>query len=204
MSEEIKKAKNMADRIKERGNDREEDDYSDLEEGQLAPIVVKEIKTPMSTWGIGPVFGLIAIALTVAAILLRDKWIFDSGIPESDALRYTYIGIGCVLILAGLVIYWKAVFGSRIDDYIKTGRLCTEGIYAWVRNPIYTAILFACTGALFISGNTYMYFIPILLWIILTILLKKTEERDMFQRFDQEYLDYMSTVNRVIPKPPAK
>ena len=98
----------MADRIKERGNDREEDDYSDLEEGQLAPIVVKEIKTPMSTWGIGPVFGLIAIALTVAAILLRDKWIFDSGIPESDALRYTYIGIGCVLILAGLVTAFLA------------------------------------------------------------------------------------------------
>ena len=49
-----------------------------------------------------------------------------------------------------------------------------------------------------------MYFIPILLWIILTLLLKNTEERELFRRFDQEFADYVAKVNRVFPKPPAK
>ncbi|MBR0146639.1 MAG: isoprenylcysteine carboxylmethyltransferase family protein [Eubacterium sp.] len=205
MPEEKKRpGRSMADRIKERENDREEDDYSDLEEGQLAPIVTKAVKTPMSTYGVGPLFGLIAIALTIAGIVFRDKWIFKSGIPDNQVLKYGYLGFGVVLILAGLVLYWKAVFGIRIDDYIGSGKLCTDGIYAWTRNPIYAGILFVCTGALFISGNVYMYAIPILLWILLTVLLKKTEEPDMFQRFGQEYGDYYANVNRVLPKPPHK
>ncbi len=49
-----------------------------------------------------------------------------------------------------------------------------------------------------------MYAIPILLWILLTILLKKTEEPDLFQRFGQEYGEYYTKVNRVLPKPPSK
>lgn len=204
MSEEIKKAKSMADRIKEREHDREEDDYSDLEEGQLKPIVTKTLKTPMSVYGIGPVFGLIALVLTAAGIFFRNRWIFSSGIPDNQVLKYSYLGAGVLLILIGLVIYWKAVFGIRIDDYIASQKLCTEGIYGWTRNPIYAAILFACTGALFISGNVYMYAIPVVLWILLTLLLKKTEEPDLFKRFGQEFADYYATVNRVLPKPPAK
>ena len=158
----------------------------------------------MSTYGIGPVFGLIAIVLTIAGILLRKKWIFESGIPDSSVLKYSYLGLGVVLILIGLFIYWKAVFGIRIDNYLNAGKLCTGGIYAWTRNPIYAAILFVCTGALFISGNVYMYVIPILLWILLTVMLKKTEEKELFKRFGQEFLDYMVNVNRILPKPPAK
>ena len=181
-----------------------EDDFSDLEEGQLSPIVAKNLKKPMSVYGIGPIFGLIAVILTVAGILLRKKWVFDSGVPENKVLRYIYLGLGIAIILAGVIIYFQAVFGARIDDYIRRGKLCTEGVYAWVRNPIYTALLFACTGALFISGNVYMYAIPIILWILLTILLKKTEEPDLFKRFGQEYADYYATVNRVLPKPPAR
>ena len=204
MAEEKKPGKSMAEKIKERELDREEDDYSDLEESQPAPIVITTVKTPMSVYGIGPVFGLIAIVLTIAAVLLRNKWIFASGIPDSQVLRYIYMGLGGVAILIGLVIYWKAVFGIRIDDYINSNRLCKGGIYAWTRNPIYAAILFVCTGALFISGNVYMYAIPIVLWILLTYLLKNTEERDMFQRFGQDYLDYVAVTNRVLPKPPKK
>lgn len=180
------------------------DDFSDLEEGQLAPIVATDVKVPMSTYGIGPIFGLVAIVLTVAGILLRDKWIFKSGIPDSDIWKYSYLGLGVLLILLGLFIYWKAVFGIKIDNYINSGKLCTEGIYAWTRNPIYAAIIFVSAGSLFISGNVYMYVIPILLWAFLTFLLKKTEERDMLKRFSQEYLDYMDQVNRILPKPPAK
>ncbi len=205
MSEEVRKEiKEELNEKPEEGKPAPAEDLSGPEGDHLSPIVVTELKQPMSVWGIGPVFGLIAIGLTVAAILLRDKWIFESGIPESEVLRYIYIGFGCLLILAAIVMYWKAVFGIRIDSFIQSGKVCKAGIYGWTRNPIYAAILFACTGALFISGNTYMYVLPILFWILLTILLKKTEEADMIKRFDDEYLDYMVNVNRIFPKPPAR
>ena len=168
----------------------------------LPPIVAKDVVMPMSSFGIGPVFGGIAIVLTGLGIFFRNRWIFKSGIPSSDVLRYIYLGLGIVLCLAGLFLWLEAV--GRVDRCIKTNKLCTDGVYAWTRNPIYAGILLICTGALFISGNVYMYFIPILLWGLLTILLKKTEEPDLIRRFGDDYLDYMIAVNRVLPKPTGK
>ena len=180
------------------------DDFADLKGAELEPIVVKEVVMPMSSFGIGPVFGIIAIGLTAFGIIFRDKWVFASGIPSSQVLRYMYVGIGVFLMLCGGKVWMDAVMTARVSEYIRTNRLCRESVYAWTRNPIYMAILFICTGALFISGNVYMYAIPILLWAILTLLLKKTEEKVLLKRFGAEYEDYMIEVNRILPKPPKK
>ena len=177
---------------------------ADPEGNELPPIVATEVKMPMSVFGIGPVFGIIAVLLTAFGIIFRKRWIFASGIPSSNIMRYTYIGVGILIAVIGLIMWLDAVFTVRVDDYIRANKLCTKGVYGWTRNPIYAGILFICTGALFISGNVYMYFIPILLWIILTILLKKTEEPELIKRFGLEYTDYLVSVNRVLPKPPKK
>ena len=158
----------------------------------------------MSSFGIGPVFGIITVLLTAFGLFFRNRWIFSSGIPDSNVLKYIYIGLGAVAILIGGKLFLDAQFTERIGDYISSNKLCTTGVYAWTRNPIYAGILLVATGILFISGNVYMYFIPILLWAILTLLLKKTEEPVLIGRFDQDYIDYMAKVNRVLPKPPAK
>jgi len=188
----------------ESGDAKEKQDFADLEENSLPPIVTKNVVLPMSQFGIGPVYGLIVIALTAFGLFFRKRWIFESGIPSSDVLKYIYIGFGVLLILIGGKLFLDAQFTERIGDHIDQNKLCTTGVYAWTRNPIYAALLFISTGILFISGNVYMYFIPILLWIILTLLLKNTEERELFRRFDQEFADYVAKVNRVFPKPPAK
>lgn len=41
--------------------------------------------------------------------------------------------------------------------------LVTTGVYACVRNPIYSAFLIACTGALMIYGNLYLFVLPLVL-----------------------------------------
>jgi len=174
------------------------------EGGTLPPIVAKNVVLPMSSVGIGPVFFIIAALFTAFGIVFRNRWIFKSGIPDSNVLKYVYIGLGVVAILIGGKLILDAQFTERIGDYIASNKLCTTGVYAWTRNPIYSGILFFVTGILFISGNVYMYFIPILLWAILTLLLKKTEEPVLIGRFDQDYIDYMAKVNRILPKPPAK
>lgn len=174
------------------------------EDGSLPPIVAKNVVLPMSSVGIGPVFFIITALLTAFGIIFRNRWIFKSGIPDSNVLKYIYIGLGVVAILVGGKMFLDAQFTERIGDYISSNKLCTTGVYAWTRNPIYSGILLTATGILFISGNVYMYFIPILLWAILTLLLKKTEEPVLIGRFDQDYIDYMAKVNRILPKPPAK
>ena len=107
--------------------------------------------------------------------------------------------LGILLILYGISLWVRAVIVARLDDGIKQNRLVTTGVYAHVRNPIYSAIMFACEGVLCISGN--LLFLPMFLvfWVILTVAVKNTEEKWLYARFGDEYVKYCKCVNRAIP-----
>ena len=148
-------------------------------------------------YGIGPVYGGIVLALTVAAAVCRNLPVFASG--RISSLRIPLLVIGILLILLGIFMWTHANFISKIEDGINNCRLVTTGIYAWVRNPIYSAIMIACTGVIFIVGNVYFLILPFFFWGLMTVLLKATEEKWLFEIFGQEYEDYCKHVNRCIP-----
>ncbi len=175
----------------------DDDLLQELEDEFAERKVVKVDSRPLPTYGAGPVFGAVAIGLTVLGIVFGHIGPLKGGV--SSTFRIPYIVIGAILIIVGLFMWKSAIVDAGIDEYISSGKLATTGIYAYTRNPIYAAILFICTGALFISGNVYMYVLPILLWAFLTILLQKTEEPILLGRFGDEFARYMRRVNRVIP-----
>ena len=159
-------------------------------------------KEQMSMYGIGPVYVCTIIILTVAAVCLRDKSLFSSG--RLLLLRFPVFVIGVIMICMFFFMWIHAVLISKVDDGIKENRLVTTGIYACVRNPIYSAFLFLCTGILLIIGNAYFMILPLFYWALMTVLLKHTEERWLLERFGKEYEDYCSRVNRCIPWIPDK
>ncbi len=87
-----------------------------------------------------------------------------------------------------------------IYENIMLGKLVTTGIYSKTRNPIYGGIIFICTGALFMSGNAFMYVLPVAYWCFLSILMKNTEEIILKARFGEKYIDYRNHVNLFIPR----
>ena len=154
-------------------------------------------------YGVSPVYGGVVFALTVAAFFCRKLPAFSAG-DLPDVLQYTFISIGVLLIALGVYMWIQAVIVTKLDDGIKENRLVTNGIFAWVRNPIYSAITIACTGALFIIGNWLFFFLPFLYWLLLTALMKNTEEKWLRDLYGKEYYDYCKRVNRCIPWFPKK
>lgn len=175
----------------------DDDLLQELEDEMESRKVVKTTATPLPSYGVGPLFAAITIGLTVLGIVFGHIGPLKGGV--SSTFRIPYIVMGVILILIGAFIWKKAVIDDRIDDYLRSGKLMTEGIYSVTRNPIYCAIIFVCTGALFISGNVYMYILPVVFWILLTVLLQKTEEPMLLQRFGDEYKSYMNTTYRIMP-----
>ena len=82
--------------------------------------------------------------------------------------------LGLLLIALGVFMWVHANFISRIDDGINSCRLVTTGIYAWVRNPIYSAIMSACTGVILLLGNLCFLILPFFFWLLMTVLLRST------------------------------
>ena len=143
-------------------------------------------------YGVGPVYVAVIITVTMAGILLSQfKIIAYLSFP---IIRMVLQMIGFLLVAVGAALWFLAVFRAKIDDGITNNHLVTDGVYALVRNPIYSAFLSACTGTLMIYGNLWLLILSVLYWLFLT-----AEEKWLKNLYGAEYEEYCRRVNRCIP-----
>ena len=148
--------------------------------------------------GVGPAY-VISIVLLSSLSIFVDTTLLHLPRPTSVFLEILLFVVGLLLILSGLLIYFLAI-KAKITSSIKENTLVTHGVYAVVRNPIYSAWLFICTGTLFLYGNPYLALILFLIfWLSLTILMKCTEEKWLAKLYGEPYLEYCKKVNRCLP-----
>lgn len=156
-------------------------------------------KKHLPMMGVGPIYVAVIIAVTVIAVIAGKSEMYEAG--RIAFLKIPLLVIGILMILSGVYLWAGAMFQSKIDSYIEENRLATTGVYALVRNPIYSAFMFFCMGALMIAGN--LFFLPLffLYWLFMTVLMKCTEERWLKKLYGREYEKYCKRVNRCIPCP---
>lgn len=156
---------------------------------------MKKKKEHLPVYGVGPIYGICIILSTVIGIILSCMEVIPAG--RFAGLRIPFIIIGILIVILGFGVWYKAAF--RIDKYIVSNRLCMDGIYAVVRNPCYSGIMLMCTGAIFMVNTPCLFLLPLVYWLAMTILMKNTEEKWLYELYGEEYLDYCKRVNRCIP-----
>lgn len=154
-------------------------------------------KDHLPMYGIGPIYGGVSIAVTVAAVILGQQEFAEAGIIP--VLKIPSLIIGILLIAFGAYLWYSAVFRAKVDDGIMQNKLVTTGVYGLVRNPIYSAFMFFCTGTLFVSGNVFFYPLFFFYWGFMTVLVINTEEKWLEEVCGEEYIEYKRNVNRCIP-----
>lgn len=142
----------------------------------------------MSLAGIGPVYVFCITVLT--GICLKFPVI-------KDIMFIRIIGGG--LITIGVVLWVQAALKSNLHKNIKEKHLITEGAYAYVRNPIYSAFMLAEVGVILFQSNLLAIPAFLLYWALMTVLVKRTEEKWLVKEFGEEYKEYCRKVNRCIP-----
>lgn len=156
-------------------------------------------KRHLPLMGVGPVYVIIIMALTVTGIALKLTGLIPGGTMRF--MKIPFIIIGIFLIAMGCVFWVSANFQSRLDKHIKSNTLVTTGVYSYVRNPIYSAFMMICTGALLCADNLWLLILPFIFWVFMTVLMKHTEEKWLTDLYGQEYINYCKRVNRCIPWP---
>ena len=153
-------------------------------------------------YGPGPAYVLTIVALTVAGIALSVAGVLPTA--DADGARLPFGLLGAICIVGGIALWLAAVKGAGIDDGILENRLVTQGAYALVRNPIYSAFTLVCVGAILICGNLWLLALLPAFWAFLTALMKATEEKWLHDLYGREYDEYCARVNRCIPLFPRK
>ncbi len=162
-----------------------------IREGQKLPL-----------YGVGPsiVYGMAVV--TIAGIVVC-AYVLNIGTLDGPWIPIFRI-IGGVLITLGIFIWYTGALRSGMDESIAENRLKTDGIYAWVRNPMYSGIWMLLAGISLMWHNAALLTIIPVNWGIMTIALKNTEEKWLLNLYGQEYRDYCKRVNRCLPMIPKK
>lgn len=151
----------------------------------------------LPVFGIGPIIVFPMILISVLSVFLS----YFNMIPifQISELNSLFLILGCIIIIAGIILWALAVIKSKITQEILDGHLVTEGVYSYVRHPIYSAFLFVSIGLILTSQNVLLFIFPIIYWLILTIAMIKTEEKWLKDKFGDEYEEYSNRVNRFFP-----
>ena len=157
-------------------------------------------KLPM--FGIGP-YLISGIGLVTLVGILLSVYFFRFGML-GGAWTWVFRIAGIVLILAGVAVWYIGALRSNMDESIMDNKLQTGGIYAWVRNPMYSGWWILITGISLMWHNFMVLPFVFINWIILTVVLIYSEEKWLLNLYGQDYLDYKKRVNRLIPWIPKR
>ena len=147
--------------------------------------------------GVGPLYVVTIILMTIISITISATGIIP--VITFANFQWIFILIGILCFIIGITLWLKAVMIDRLDAHIIKNELVTTGVYAYVRNPVYSAFMFVCTGVLLIYGNLVLLVLPIIYWGFMTVLMKLTEEKWLENLYGKEYVQYRQRVNRCIP-----
>lgn len=145
-------------------------------------------------------FGVFLYWLPLRVFQRGARW----PVGELEVHQYAALIVGGIALLTYLHCQWLFLTRGRgtpllLDPPVK---LVQRGLYRWVRNPMYLAILImvAAQGAFFESGHIAVYWACLL--CLLQIMVLVHEERDLSFRFGAMYEDYKRAVPRWIPRRP--
>ncbi len=153
-------------------------------------------------FGIGP-YLIYGTAFLNAAVIILTSYVFKAGILE-DIWVWIFRITGGIVIALGILIWFIGAMRSGMDKNITENILKTDGIYSWVRNPMYTGCWFIIIGISFMWHNYWVLPVIIADWMILTVVLKNTEEKWLHDLYGEEYDAYKKRVNRLIPRVPKQ
>ena len=128
---------------------------------------------------------------------------FDLSIQHKESLiDYTKI-LGFIIFVLGLFLYGIARFTIRKFFSEKLvikpdHKLITQGIYRYIRHPIYLGEILMFVSIPIIFTSFYGLIIAIIL-IGLLVYRIAFEEELFLSKFGQEYIDYSSHTKKLIP-----
>lgn len=146
---------------------------------------------------------LFTLVAPATVVLWVPLWLLSWSYPR-PALLLQWLGLLPIALGAAVYLWCVWNFAARGQgtpapiDPPKT--LVVQGLYRWVRNPMYVGIGLVLMGEtlLFGSGSLLLYTLLVLLACHLFVILY--EEPTLRQRFGQAYEDYCRAVPRWIPR----
>ena len=151
-----------------------------------------------STAAVGSaVFFLLAPGVVAGLIpWLLTRWQAREPLPYWAPVRV----LGGILLVAGLIALVQAFVRFVVEGLgtpapvAAPDRLVVGGVYRYVRNPMYVAVLAAITGQALLLGRLGLLLYAGFAWLVVAAFVRWYEEPTLIRRFGADYEAYRRAV----------
>jgi len=136
------------------------------------------------------------------AAFYENKLLISSMLPFWDSFIVSYIGFviylsAGIFVIVGRVQLGKFGSGELITE--EDHKLNTEGVYKYIRNPMYSGALIAVIGfGLVFRSIITLLFVSICYFILFKMRIDE-EERLLYEAFGEEFTKYKKKSKKLIP-----
>jgi protein-S-isoprenylcysteine O-methyltransferase Ste14 len=157
---------------------------------------------------IGPILGSIAFFFVApGTVAFWVPWLITRGVMAPPLLGLTALRpAGAVLALLGLAGLMESFSRFAIHGrgtpapVMPPTRLVVTGLYRYVRNPMYVAVLWIVVGQALFFGSRRLLIYAAAVWVATSLFVRLYEEPHLRARFGAEYLAYCAGVRRWWPR----
>jgi protein-S-isoprenylcysteine O-methyltransferase Ste14 len=145
------------------------------------------------------------VLVTIGGIVLPALWIiFDIFSFANYELMPMALACGIATDAAGLWLFKRAHedLGTNWSvslELKENHRLVTQGIYKYVRHPMYSALFVMTAAQIFLLSNWIVGPAGIVTFALMYVLRVRSEEKMMLEKFGLEYETYMRKSKRLVP-----
>jgi protein-S-isoprenylcysteine O-methyltransferase Ste14 len=131
-------------------------------------------------------------------------WITRFRVPAGEpwwqiALAGLLIAAGLTPLLESILRFIYAGRGTLMPT-APTEHLVVSGFYRYVRNPMYTGVLFALAGELILFERRSLAIYAAMVWLVVHLFVCFYEEPTLTRRYGDEYLRFKQNVPRWLPR----
>jgi protein-S-isoprenylcysteine O-methyltransferase Ste14 len=143
-----------------------------------------------------PLMALAVVVLGLALDRLMPAYVLTVLLTLSER-----IVIAVVLIVAGAGLAVPAMRGFRsagthVEPWKPSTALVTDGIFGWLRNPMYVGVTLILVGLAILLASDWMLVMTIIFLPVIHFGVVKREERYLEAKFGDAYRQYKAGVPR--------
>ena len=137
-----------------------------------------------------------AFELNIVLIVLNAEYWFDDPFSALQIVSWISLAASIATVLIG--VRRLQTMGKPDGHFERTTALVTEGIYRYIRHPMYASLIYLTIGSC-LKHPTLPVIVLSIVSIVAATLTAKIEEKDSLVKFGDEYREYMKKTKMFAP-----
>jgi protein-S-isoprenylcysteine O-methyltransferase Ste14 len=155
---------------------------------------------------VSPTENILLSLLTIATGILPLVYSVTNWLAFANYALPAWMGwMGIFIMACSLLIFWRAHYDLKANwspslELYEGHTLITNGIYRYIRHPMYASLLLANIAQILLIQNWIAGPISIIVFILFYTFRSRAEEKMMIESFGDQYREYKKATGAILPK----